>query len=131
MKISKSMLSKICVTAGFLVLAQLSFATGTITIRKGDPIPPPDPMPARVTIDTEIPVSATIDSTELAMYFEWSVGEATITVYDEYSNVVYQGVVDTDTDLSTSIPSGSWSAGSYTLTISYGTENLIGDFQME
>ena len=125
------MLSKICVTVGFLVLAQLSFATGTITIRKGDPIPPQPTQTDRVTIDTEIPVSATIDATELSMYFEWSVGDATITVYDEYSNVVYQGVVDTDTDLSTSIPSGSWSAGSYTLTISYGTEYLIGDFQIE
>jgi len=33
--------------------------------------------------------------------------------------------------LSTSISSGSWSAGNYTLTICYGTEHLIGDFQIE
>jgi hypothetical protein len=124
------MLSKICVTAGFLVLAQLIFATDAITIRKGDPVPPPQPMPNHVTIDTDIPVSATIDTTELAVYFEGSVGEATITVYDGSQNVVYQGVVDTDTTLSISIPSGSWSAGNYSLTISYGTEYLIGDFQI-
>jgi hypothetical protein len=131
MKISISMLSKICITTGLLVLAQLSFATDAITIRKGDPAPPPDPMPARVTIDTDIPVSATIDGTELAAYFECSVGNATIIVYDGSQNVVYQGVVDTNADLSTSIPSGSWSAGNYSLTISYGTEYLIGDFHLE
>ena len=122
------MLSKICVTAGFLVLAQLSFATDII-IRKDD-VPSTPPTTPRGTIYTDIPVSATIDTTELAVYFEESVGEATITVYDESQNVVYQGVVDTDTTLSISIPSGSWSAGNYSLTISYGTEYLIGDFQI-
>jgi len=131
MKISKSFYAKICIATGFLLSASSMFGMDII-IRKGDPVPPPEPMPARVTtVDTEIPVSATIDSTELAVYFELSVGDATITVYDEYSNVLYQNVVETDTDLSTSISSGSWSAGNYTLTICYGTEHLIGDFQIE
>ena len=131
MKISKSFYAKICIATGFLLSASSMFGMDII-IRKGDPVPPPEPMPARVTtVDTEIPVSATIDSTELAVYFELSVGDATITVYDEYSNVLYQNVVETDTDLSTSISSGSWSAGNYTLTICYGTEHLIGDLQIE
>jgi hypothetical protein len=129
MKISKSFLAKICIATGFLLTAS-SMSAMDIIIQKGDPVPPPQPMPNRVTIDTDIPVSATIDATELAVYFEWSAGDATITVYDQSQNVVYQAVVDTDTDLSTSIPSGSWSAGNYSLTISYGTENLIGDFQL-
>ena len=131
MKISKSFFLSTCLIAGFLLISQLSFATGTTPI-----LLPPDQSPKTPPSQTDLfsqepSASATISDTELAVFFEYSVGDATITVYDEYSNVVYQGVVDTDTDLSTSIPSGSWSAGSYTLTISYGTENLIGDFQIE
>ena len=130
MKISKSFYAKICIATGFLLSASSMFGMDII-IRKGDSVPPPEPMPAFLSVDTEIPASATVDSRELVVNFEWSVGEAIITVYDQYGNVLYQGVADTDTDLSTSVSSGSWSAGNYTLTISYGTEHLIGDFHIE
>jgi folate-dependent tRNA-U54 methylase TrmFO/GidA len=120
--------SKICIIAGFILIAQFSFAT-EITIRKDDPKQPPPTQTDGLTGD--IIVSATIDATELAVYFEESVGDATITVYDASSNVVYQEVVDTDASLEVFISSSTWLSGDYTLTITYGTTDLIGDFKIE
>ena len=122
------MFSKICIIAGFILIAQFSFAT-EITIRKDDPKQPPPTQTDGLTGD--IIVSATIDATELAVYFEESVGDATITVYDASSNVVYQEVVDTDASLEVFISSSTWLSGDYTLTITYGTTDLIGDFKIE
>ncbi|MEI8272176.1 MAG: DUF3244 domain-containing protein [Paludibacter sp.] len=130
MKISKSMFSRICIVAGFIVCSQFSFATDII-IRKDDQSPPPQPMPNGIITETTIPLTATVDNNSLAVYFEWSVGDATITVYDEYLNVVCQTVTDTDSDLSMFIPSDSWNAGNYTITIKYGSTDLIGNFTIE
>jgi len=130
MRISKSMLSKTCVIAGFLLVTQFNFGTNII-IRKDDQSPPPQPMPNGVTLETDIPLTATIDTINLAVYFEESVGDATITVYDEYQNVVYQGVTDTGSNPDEFISSDCWSVGNYSITISYGTTHLIGDFTVE
>ena len=129
MRISKSMLSKTCVIAGLLLVAQFSYATDII-IRKDDQSPPPQPMPNRSSVDSDIALTATVDNSNLAVYFSWAVGEATIIVYDKNLNVVYQTVADTDCILDLFIPSDYWSTGDYTITISYGTINLIGDFQL-
>ena len=131
MRISKSMLSRICIVVGFILCTQFSFAATEIIIRKDDQSPPPQPMPNRIITETDIPVTATVDNSNLAVYFEWAVGEATITVYDENHSVVYQGVADTDSDLTIFIPSDYWSAGDYSIKISYGTTHLIGDFIVE
>jgi len=128
MKVSKLMFSKICIIGGFIFMTQFSFATDII-IRKDDVPTTPPTQPNGMTM--LIPVSATIDATELAIYFEESVGDATITVYDASSNVVYQEVVDTDASLEVIISTSTWLSGDYTLTITYGTTNLIGDFQIE
>ena len=91
--------------------------------------PPPGPMPSH--LETELPVSATIDASQLAVYFEPTVGDATITVYDANNSVVYQETVDTDSESSVFISSSSWSLGSYSITITYGTTSLIGYFDIE
>lgn len=88
----------------------------------------PGPKPHSLTF---IPVSATISETELSVYFESSVGDAIITVYDASNEVVYQQTVDTDSTREVYIPSGTWVSGNYTITVSYGTTDLIGEFQME
>jgi hypothetical protein len=129
MRISKSMLSKTSVIAGILLVAQFSFATDII-IRKDDQSPPPQPMPNRSSVDTDIALTATVDNSNLAVYFDWAVGDATIIVYDENHNVVYQTVADTDSIHDFFIPLECWSTGDYSITISYGTINLIGDFQL-
>lgn len=123
MKISKSILSKICIAAGFLVLAQSSFA-GDVVIRKDDD---PDSTPG-MHAPFFIPVTAFIDDNGLALDFIVPVGEAIITVYDVSHNVVHQEVLDTNTNLSTLIPAYEWNGGDYTVTIHYGSTNLIGNF---
>ena len=84
-----------------------------------------------VSDEVMLPVSASIDDEHLALYFDWSVGNATITVYDASNNVIHRETVDTDYSLEVYISSSSWSSGSYYVTINYGTTNLIGDFEME
>lgn len=123
MKISKSILSKICIAAGFLVLAQLSFA-GDVIIRKDDD---PDSNPG-MHAPFFIPVTAFIDDNGLALDFIVPVGETIITVYDASHNVVHQEVLDTNINLSTLIPTDEWNGGDYTVTIHYGSTNLIGNF---
>jgi hypothetical protein len=91
-----------------------------------DPIPP-GPVPLAMDY---LPVSVTIDESNLSLFFDSSVGDATITVYDSSNNVVYQEVVDTDSTAEVFIPVTSWSAGDYTVRISYGTTNLVGYFQI-
>ena len=103
------------------------FAVDTpIDITKNPP-PPPDP----TSLTQELPVSATISETQLSIYFEPTVGDATITVYDADNNVVYQETVDTDSTPNVFISSSSWSAGNYSVTITYGTTTLSGYFSME
>ena len=100
-----------------------------ITIRKTDPKDPIPPQPE--SFSQLIPVTATEDNSELAVYFEEAVGDATITVYDASNQVVYQDVIDTDSQSAAIIDISTWSSGVYTITISYGTTNLIGEFTIE
>lgn len=114
--------------AAFIVLFTKVFATvSPIDLTKNHQ--PPTPVPSSLT--QELPVSASISETELAVYFEPTVGDATITVYDANNNVVCQETVDTDNNSSVFISSSNWSIGSYSITITYGTTSLIGYFDME
>lgn len=88
----------------------------------------PGPRPLSLSY---IPVTATVDETELAVYFDMSVGSATITVYDDMQQIVSQQTVDNTSISEVFIPTNTWTAGSYILSISYGTTYLTGDFQIE
>ncbi len=115
--------------AAFIVCLAKTFAGNEPIDLTKYPLPPPTPVPTSLT--QELPVSASISETELAVYFEPTVGDATITVYDAYNNIVSQETVDTDSESTVFITSSSWSTGSYSITISYGTTSLIGYFDME
>lgn len=126
MKTSNFIKRSLFIAFSFLSVSNL-FA-GDITIRKDD-----DPKPPIGTnsVTLTYPVTATEDNSELAVYFEEAVGDATITVYDASSQVVYQEVIDTDSQSAAFIDISTWSSGDYTLTISYNTTNLIGEFTIE
>jgi hypothetical protein len=125
MKISKSTFSRICFVAGFIFLSQLSFA-GDIIIRKDDE---PDATPG-TRAPFFIPVTAYNDDNGLALTFIVPEGDATIAVYDESNNVVYQEVLDTNSTLSTLISTDSWNGGSYTIKIHYGFTDVIGNLEL-
>lgn len=139
MKISKVFIFSICLFLGLFFSFQSTLAddTASIIIRKDDdPLPPPSQphlqsMMLPVSDNVMLPVSVGIDDVQLVLYFDWSVGNATITVYDASNNVIHQETVDTDYSLEVYISSSSWSSGSYYVTINYGTNHLIGDFEME
>ena len=77
-----------------------------------------------------IPVSVSLNDTELDIFFSNSVGIANITIVDQSGAVVYQEVLDTNSTRSTSIATGGFDSGTYTVKISYGLTNLVGTFQL-
>jgi len=127
-KISKSWIFKACLVAGLVLSTQFSFATIV-------PIPPDGGQKAPPTqtngLTREPSASATIDATELDVYFDYSVGDASITVYDATNNVVYQEVVDTDSTSAVSIGVSNCATGDYMITVSYGTTTQRGYFSIE
>ncbi|MDD4992199.1 MAG: DUF3244 domain-containing protein [Paludibacter sp.] len=127
MKISKSKLSKICLVAGFIFSAQMLFATDVIIRKDDDPSPVPATTHGPVMM---IPVSATVNDATLAVFFDWSLGNATITVYDAQNQIVYQGITDTYSTMEEIISVDSWESGDYTIKITYGTTHLIGEFKL-
>lgn len=78
-----------------------------------------------------IPVSAIISETELSVYFESTVGYATINIYDAANQIVGQEVIDTNSTLELFIPVGTLTAGDYTVTITYGNTTLTGEFAIQ
>ena len=125
MKKSKKILFKITLIVGFMFSIQFSFA-GEIVIRK-DNTPPPTPGQTN-GMTTLYPVSAMVDTSVLSVYFDQSVGDATITVYNQANELLYVTIVNTDADLEKYIPIGTWASGNYIVRIHYGTTYLIGEF---
>ncbi len=117
-----------------MLCTQLSFASGTTPVL----IPPdssPNPQPGQTnrgtTDETCVSASATISDVELAVYFEWGVGDAVITVYDTGNNVVFQTTVNTYSITQVNIAVCNWLADEYTLTVSYASTTQRGSFQIE
>jgi hypothetical protein len=127
----KSLFFKISLVFMLFMSAQYCFATNTtkLVIRKDEP---KDPTPVQTNrVENPLPVSATINDTELAVYFDSTVGNATVTVISDSTGTVYQEVVDTGSTAEIFIPAALWSPGTYTLTITYGSTTLRGEFSME
>lgn len=89
---------------------------------------PKDPRPLSLIL---IPVSAMISETELSVYFDMPVGNATITVYDANDNVVSQEMVDTYSISEIFIATETWASGNYTIKVDYGITSLSGIFLVE
>ena len=130
-KISGSWIFRICLIAVLICSAQFSFAFDTVPILlppdDGQQVPPAQP---RMPI-MEPSATGTISDTELAVYFGYSVGDATITVYDANNYVVYQATVDTDVSSAVSIAVGNWATGNYMITVTYGNTTQRGHFSIE
>lgn len=131
MKISKLTSLKIYLFAGLFFLTQLSYAADPILLPPdGTPKEPPT-QTDRIITSEEISASATISDTELTVYFDWSVGDAVITVYDSNNNVVCQETADTDITTEVDIPVDIWSSGNYMITVTYGSITQRGYFSLE
>ena len=131
MKVLKSLIFKICLISGLFMSTQYCVAAGTkpIIITKDEPSPPGPIVPNGCTLIE--PVSATINDIELALYFETSIGVATITVTDDSNQSVYLGTVNTGSTSEFFIPVDLWTNGNYNLTITYTNTTLRGEFILE
>ena len=99
-----------------------------VPLKKDDPTGG-NMMMTRSTITT-IPVSVSLNDTELGISFSKSVGVAQISIVDATGVIVYQEYVDTNSTPQTYIEVGGFDSGNYTLKITYGTTSLKGAFQL-
>lgn len=128
MKISKSWIFRICLIAGLFLSAQVSFATdATVLLPPDGGQKTPPSVPDAMTMESS--ASATISELDLMVYFDYSVGDATITVYDASNNVVVQETVDSTS--ATSISVSNWATGDYMITVTYGSTTQRGYFSIE
>jgi hypothetical protein len=88
-------------------------------------VPSPYPRAPRL-----IPVTADLSATDIYLNFTTTVGVATITITDSNGITVYQQLMDTDTTNELYIPVDTMDAGSYTITITYGSVTLAGVFMI-
>ncbi len=77
-----------------------------------------------------VPVSVDVSSSDISIFFSQPVGVATVTITDEFGNVVYDDAIDTEYDTEMYIPTDYFDGGTYTLTITYGTKILVGEFTL-
>jgi hypothetical protein len=111
----------------FIVFLISTAFASTTEIELVTPPTPPGPKPLSLTY---YPVSATISETDLAVYFDYSVGTATITIYDASNQIIDQEIVNTNETTEVYIPTDLLDSGDYTLKVCYSSTSLIGNFQI-
>jgi len=120
----------------FSILMLLLFTFPFQAIYAGDvPIKSEDPNDYNIpSTGTRAPVrialEVTQNETDVTLNFLYPVGAAQVTVTNENGDVVYQEAVDTYTTLDAYVDTQSLDGGVYTLRISYGSTNLIGEFEL-
>ena len=67
---------------------------------------------------------------DVTLNFLYPVGAAQVSIENENGDVVYQEAVDTYSTLDASIDTQNFDGGVYTLKISYGSTNLVGEFEL-
>ncbi len=84
--------------------------------------------------ETKAPVRIALDvaqnETDVTLNFLYPVDAAQVTVENENGEVVYMETVDTFTTLDAAIDTQNFDGGVYTLKISYGSTNLVGEFEL-
>lgn len=120
----------------FSILMLLLFTLPFQSISARDvPIKSEDPSDYNIpSTGTRAPVSialnVTQNETDVTLNFLYPVGAAQVTVENENGEVVYMETVDTFTTLDAYIDTQNFDGGVYTLKISYGSINLVGEFEL-
>ena len=114
-----------------LLLCSLPIQTilaGDVPLKADDGLSTFDPHTTRAPI--RIALSVTQDEMGTSLNFDYPVGTSVVTVENENGDVVYQQAVDTYTTLDAYIDTQNFEGGVYTLKISYGSTNLVGEFEL-
>ncbi len=115
-----------------MLLSSIPFQTasaGYVLLKKDNMNPGSEPdytqkAPVRIALDV------TQNDADVTLNFLYPVGAAQVTVENENGEVVYQEAVDTFTTLDALIDTQNFDGGVYTLKISYGSTNLVGEFEL-
>ncbi|MDD3079861.1 MAG: DUF3244 domain-containing protein [Paludibacter sp.] len=106
---------------------QCLYATNYFPLQPSDDDPQTADGTRTSRIPVYIPVTASIDDAELGIFFDDSVGDATIQILDEDGAPVYTEVVDTDMDSEFYFNLDFLDFGYYTIVISYGNSSFTTD----
>ena len=124
-------LSSLFFIIAMILLSIIPFHTasaGYVQLKKDNPNPgsEPDYNLAPVSIALEV----TQNETDVTLNFLYPVDAAQVKVENESGEVVYMETVDTFTTLDAAIDTQNFDGGVYTLKISYGSTNLVGEFEL-
>lgn len=124
-------LSSLFFIIAMILLSIIPFQTasaGYVQLKKDNPNPgsEPDYNLAPVSIALEV----TQNETDVTLNFLYPVDAAQVTVENESGEIVYMETVDTFTTLDAAIDTQNFDGGVYTLKISYGSTNLVGEFEL-
>ena len=114
-----------------LLLCSLPIQTilaGDVPLKADDGLSTFDPHAPKAPVS--IALDVTQNETDVTLSFLYPVGDALITVENENGEVVYQETVDTFTTLDAYIDTQNFDGGVYTLKISYGSTDLVGEFEL-
>lgn len=78
-----------------------------------------------------IPLTASFESGELALFFESAVGMCNVSIEDENGNVQMSETIDTDNGTEFWFDLSGLSSGLHYVKISYGSMDLVGEFYVE
>lgn len=119
----------------FSILMLLFYSLSSQTVWAGDvPLKADDGLSSFDPHTTRAPVSIALDvtqnETDVTLNFLYPVGAAQVSIENENGEVVYQGAVDTFTTLDSSVDTQNLDGGIYILKISYGSTDLVGEFEL-
>ena len=93
------------------------------------PITHPSPYP-RVPPVNRTSVTANYNGDEVALFFSAATGQATITLTNASTGIVYQATTNTDAAQDFHIDVSGLQSGNYTLTVEYNNVTRSGDFEL-
>ena len=101
---------------------------GDVPLKADDGLSTFDPHAPRAPVS--IALNVTQNETDVTLNFLYPVDAAQVKVENESGEVVYMETVDTFTTLDAAIDTQNFDGGVYTLKISYGSTDLIGEFEL-
>ena len=118
------------------LMAVLSLSLSSMACYANTPIEIPVKSPDTSTSDGQrrapfrIPLTVSYTADVLSFNFLYPTGSATITITDDFGAVVYLASIDTFTQPDLYIPIDIWDGGSYHISIQYGCNTLIAEFEL-
>ena len=113
-----------------IILSAPSLCAGEILIKRSEDRRD-DLVGTNIRTRLYIPLTASFESGELALFFESSVGMCNVSVEDENGNVQMSEIIDTDNGTEFWFDLTGLSTGLHYVKISYGSINLVGEFYVE